>query len=163
MLLEFKEDKSYAQSVSGNYIDIEELKKMASTAPVKKWVGLMFLYAVLDKASDIHYEAFEDSFRVRYRIDGVLYERVSPPRELGIPINSRIKVMAGMDISERRLPQDGRIKLNVGGASIDLRVSTLPTKFGESIVMRLLDKSAVSLSLDKLGFRSEELKISINC
>ncbi|TVM01975.1 ATPase, T2SS/T4P/T4SS family [uncultured Candidatus Kuenenia sp.] len=158
LLLEFKEDKSYAQSVSGNYIDIEELKKMASTAPVKKWVGLMFLYAVLDKASDIHYEAFEDSFRVRYRIDGVLYERVSPPRELGIPINSRIKVMAGMDISERRLPQDGRIKLNVGGASIDLRVSTLPTKFGESIVMRLLDKSAVSLSLDKLGFRSEELK-----
>ncbi|MCF6150500.1 MAG: Flp pilus assembly complex ATPase component TadA [Candidatus Kuenenia sp.] len=158
LLLEFKEDTSYAQSVSGNYIDIEELKKMASTAPVKKWVGLMFLHAVLDKASDIHYEAFEDGFRVRYRIDGILYERVSPPNELGIPINSRIKVMAGMDISERRLPQDGRIKLNVGGTSIDLRVSTLPTKYGESIVMRLLDKSAVSLNLDTLGFRSEELK-----
>jgi len=158
LLLEFKEDKTYAESVSGNYIDIEELKKMASTAPVKKWVGLMFLDAVLDKASDIHFEAFEDGFRVRYRIDGILYDKIAPPKELGIPINSRIKVMAGMDISERRLPQDGRIKLNVGGTLIDLRVSTLPTKYGESIVMRLLDKSAVSLKLETLGMRPEELK-----
>ncbi len=159
LLLEFKDEKSYNQTAKGDFIDIEELKKMADTAPIKKWVGLMFLDAILDKASDIHFEAFENGFKVRYRIDGMLYEKVSPPQQLGIPIVSRIKVMSGMDISERRLPQDGRIQLSVGGTSVDLRVSTLPTKFGESIVMRLLNKSAVSLSLDTLGFRPEELKV----
>ena len=159
LLSEFKKDKSYTESIKGEYIDIEELKKMAVAAPVKKWVGLMFLDAVLNKASDIHFEAFEDGFRVRYRIDGILYEKISPPKQLGIPIASRIKVISGMDISERKLPQDGRIQLNVGGTLIDLRVSTLPTKYGESIVMRLLNKSAVSLNLDTLGFNPEELKL----
>ncbi|MCR4320260.1 MAG: ATPase, T2SS/T4P/T4SS family [Candidatus Brocadiaceae bacterium] len=159
LLLEFKEDKSYAVSARGEYIDIDELRKMADAAPVKKWVNLMFLDAILDKASDIHLEPFEDGFKIRHRIDGVLYEKISPPKQLGIPITSRIKVMSSMDISERKLPQDGRIQLNVGGARIDLRVSTLPTKYGESVVLRLLNKSAVSLNLETLGFRPEELKL----
>ena len=159
LLLEFKEDKSYAVSARGEYIDIDELRKMADAAPVKKWVNLMFLDAILDKASDIHLEPFEDGFKIRYRIDGILYEKISPPKQLGVPITSRIKVMSSIDISERKLPQDGRIQLNVGGALIDLRVSTLPTKYGESVVMRLLNKSAVSLDLETLGFRPEELKL----
>lgn len=159
LLLEFKEDASYGESLKGEHIDIEELKKMAVTAPVKNWVGLMFMDAILDKASDIHFEAFEDGFKVRYRIDGILYEKISPPRQLGLPIASRIKVLSGMDISERRLPQDGRIQLNIGGTFVDMRVSTLPTKYGESIVMRLLNKSAVSLNLDTLGFLPDELKL----
>ena len=159
LLLEFKEDKSYAESARGEYIDIDELRKMADATPVKKWVNLMFLDAILDKASDIHMEPFEDGFKIRHRIDGVLYEKISPPKQLGVPITSRIKVMSSMDISERKLPQDGRIQLNVGGALIDLRVSTLPTKYGESVVMRLLNKSAVSLNLETLGFRPEELKL----
>lgn len=159
LLLEFKEDTSYAASARGEYIDIEELRKMVVAAPVKKWVNLMFLDAILDKASDIHLEPFEDGFKIRYRIDGILYDKISPPKQLGIPITSRIKVMSSMDISERKLPQDGRIQLNVGGTLIDLRVSSLPTKYGESVVMRLLNKSAVSLNLDTLGFRPEELKL----
>src|SRR3989338_6235334 len=159
LLLEFKEDKSYAESAMGEYIDIDELRKMADATPVRKWVNLMFLDAILDKASDIHMEPFEDGFKIRHRIDGVLYEKISPPKQLGVPITSRIKVMSSMDISERKLPQDGRIQLNVGGALIDIRVSTLPTKYGESVVMRLLNKSAVSLNLEILGFRSEELKL----
>ncbi|MEK7749791.1 MAG: GspE/PulE family protein, partial [Planctomycetota bacterium] len=132
---------------------------MVDAAPVKKWVNLMFLDAILDKASDIHLEPFEDGFKIRYRIDGILYDKISPPKQLGIPITSRIKVMSSMDISERKLPQDGRIQLNVGGTLIDLRVSSLPTKYGESVVMRLLNKSAVSLNLETLGFRPEELKL----
>lgn len=159
LLLEFKEDTSQTESIKGEYINIEELRKMADAVPVKKWVSLMFLDAILDKASDIHLEPFEDSFKIRYRIDGMLYERISPPKQMGVPITSRIKVMSGMDISERRLPQDGRIQLNIGGTPLDLRVSTLPTKYGESVVMRLLNKSVVSLNLDTLGFRSEELKL----
>src|SRR3972149_2788116 len=159
LLLEFKEDKSYAVSARGEYIDIEELRKMVDAAPVKKWVNLMFLDAILDKASDIHLEPFEDGFKIRYRIDGILYDKISPPKQLGIPITSRIKVMSSMDISERKLPQDGRIQLNVGGTLIDLRVSSLPTKYGESVVLRLLNKSAVSLNMEILGFRPEELKL----
>ncbi|MEK6622336.1 MAG: ATPase, T2SS/T4P/T4SS family [Planctomycetota bacterium] len=160
LLLEFT-DEGVAATAKGDYIDIEELKKIADTAPVKKWVGLMFMDAILDKASDIHFEAFESGFKIRYRVDGVLYEKIAPPRQLGIPIVSRIKVMAGMDISERRMPQDGRIQLNVGGTPIDLRVSTLPTKFGESVVMRLLNKSAVSLNLETLFARPEDLKLML--
>ena len=159
LLLEFKEDKTYAESARGEYIDIDELRKMADATPVKKWVNLMFLDAILDKASDIHLEPFEDGFKIRYRIDGILYDKISPPKQLGIPITSRIKVMSSMDISERKLPQDGRIQLNVGGTLIDLRVSALPTKYGESVVMRLLNKSAVSLNMDTLGFRPDELKL----
>ena len=159
LLLEFKADEPYIEAKKGDYIDIDKLKELADTAPVKKWVGLMFLDAVLENASDIHFEASEDKYRVRYRIDGVLYEKISPPIKTGILIVSRIKVISGMDISERRLPQDGRIQLNVASATIDVRVSTLPTKNGESVVMRLLNKSAVSLDLNTLGFRNDELKL----
>ena len=159
LLQEFKADEPYDEAKKVDYIDIDDLKKLADTASVKKWVGLMFLDAVLEDASDIHFEAGEDKYRVRYRIDGVLYEKLSPPIKTGILIISRIKVISGMDISERRLPQDGRIHLNVGGATIDVRVSTLPTKYGESVVMRLLNKSAVSLNMNTLGFRNEELNL----
>jgi type IV pilus assembly protein PilB len=159
LLQEFKADEPYNEAKKVDYIDIDDLKKLANTASIKKWVGLMFLDAVLEDASDIHFEAGEDKYRVRYRIDGVLYEKLSPPIKTGILIISRIKVISGMDISERRLPQDGRIQLNVGGATIDVRVSTLPIKYGESVVMRLLNKSAVSLNMNTLGFRNEELNL----
>ncbi len=159
LLQEFKENELFEEAKKVDYINIDDLKKLAETASVKKWVGLMFLDAVLKNASDIHFEAGEDKYRVRYRIDGVLYEKLSPPIKTGILIISRIKVISGMDISERRLPQDGRIQLNVGGAIIDVRVSTLPTKYGESVVMRLLNKSAVSLNMNTLGFRNEELNL----
>jgi len=124
---------------------------MADAAPVRKLLNLVLLQAIKDKASDIHFEPFEDEFKIRYRMDGVLYEMVPPPKHLALAICSRIKVMANMDIAERRLPQDGRIELNVGGNPVDLRISTLPTMFGESVVMRVLDRSVVQLDLNKLG------------
>jgi type IV pilus assembly protein PilB len=118
------------------------------------------LVAVRDKASDIHFEPFEDEFRIRYRIDGVLYEMPSPDMRLALPVVSRVKVMAKLDIAERRLPQDGRIEMDLPGLSvpIDLRVSVLPTMFGESVVMRVLDRSNVQLSLDRVGLRDDDLE-----
>ena len=107
--------------------------------------------AIKDHASDIHFEPFEDEFRVRIKADGVLYELVPPPRHLAFAITTRIKVMANLDIAERRVPQDGRIELTVGGHPVDLRVSVLPTMFGESVVMRVLDRSVVSLDLQQGG------------
>ena len=118
----------------------------------------MLLQAIKDKASDIHFEPFEDEFKMRYRIDGVLYEMMPPPAHIAPAISSRIKVMANLDIAERRMPQDGRIELNVNNQPIDLRVSVLPTMFGESVVMRVLDRSNVSLDLDKLGMREDDLQ-----
>ena len=157
LLLEFGGECVSLKTTKDDYIDIEELRKLSDAAPVKKWVGLMLLDAVSDKASDIHFESFEDGFKVRYRIDGILYEKISPPKQMGIPIISRLKLISGMDISVRRLPQDGRVQINVGGTFVDLRVSTLPTKYGESVVMRLLNKSLVPLNMETLGFRPEEL------
>ena len=113
---------------------------------------MVMLLAIKDQASDIHFEPFEDEFKIRVRADGVLYEMVPPPRHLANAIISRIKVMAELDIAERRLPQDGRIELNVGGNPVDLRVSVLPTMFGESVVMRVLDRTVVQLDLNKIGF-----------
>ena len=112
---------------------------------------MVLLLAIKDHASDLHFEPFEDEFRIRIKADGVLYEMVPPPRHLAFAITTRIKVMANLDIAERRLPQDGRIELTVGGHPVDLRVSVLPTMFGESVVMRVLDRSVVSLDLDKVG------------
>ncbi len=112
---------------------------------------MVLLLAIKDQASDIHFEPFEDEFKIRVRADGVLYEMVPPPRHLANAITTRIKVMAELDIAERRLPQDGRIELNVGGNSVDLRVSVLPTMFGESVVMRVLDRTVVQLDLNKIG------------
>jgi len=116
------------------------------------------MQAIKDKASDIHFEPFEDEFKMRYRIDGTLYEMIPPPAHLSVPIVSRIKVMANLDIAERRLPQDGRIELIVNGNPIDLRVSVLPTIFGESVVLRVLDRSNVSLDLEKVGLGPADME-----
>jgi type IV pilus assembly protein PilB len=140
-------------------IDLDDLKEMADSGGVKKLLNLVLLQAIRDKASDIHFEPFEDEYKMRYRIDGVLYEMVPPPKHIAMALSSRIKVMANLDIAERRLPQDGRIPLVVGGNPVDLRVSILPTMFGESVVLRVLDRSQVDLSLDIIGLREHELDI----
>jgi type IV pilus assembly protein PilB len=141
----------------GESIDLDSLKEAADSNPVRKLINLVLLQAIKDKASDIHFEPFEDEFKMRYRIDGVLYEMMPPPSHIAPAISSRIKVMANLDIAERRVPQDGRIELSVNNQPIDLRVSVLPTMFGESVVMRVLDRSNVSLDLDRLGMREDEL------
>jgi len=137
-------------------IDLESIEEMSESAPVRRLLGLVLLQAVRDRASDIHFEPFEDEFKIRYRIDGLLYEMVPPPKHLAMAIISRIKVMADLDIAERRLPQDGRIELNIAGNPVELRVAILPTMYGESCVMRVLDRSVVSLELDRLGFHQED-------
>jgi len=136
-------------------IDLDELKELSESNPVKKLLNLVLLQAIRDKASDIHFEPFEDEYKMRYRIDGVLYEMVPPPKYIAAALSSRIKVMADLDIAERRLPQDGRISLTVQGNPIDLRVSVLPTMFGESVVLRVLDRSQASFNLTALGLSPE--------
>ncbi len=143
----------------GLSIDLDHLEEMAGDNKVIKLLNLVLLQAIKDRASDIHFEPFENEFKMRYRIDGVLYEMVPPPKHLGAAITSRIKVMSQMDIAERRLPQDGRIELTVGGAPVDLRVSVLPTMYGESVVMRVLDRSNVKLQLDRIGMRADDLTL----
>ncbi len=128
-------------------IDLSSVEAMADSAPVRKLMNIVLLQAIRDRASDLHFEPFEKEFRIRMRADGVLFELVPPPRHLALALTTRIKVMANLDIAERRLPQDGRIRLTVGGHPIDLRVSTLPTMFGESAVLRVLDRSVVMLDL----------------
>ncbi|NQT75926.1 MAG: type II secretion system ATPase GspE [Candidatus Omnitrophica bacterium] len=135
--------------------DVDKLKEIASQAPVVKLLNMVLLRAVREKASDIHFEPFENDYKIRYRIDGVCYDAAHPPKDLSLAISSRIKVMANLDVAENRLPQDGRIVLEISGNSVDLRVSTLPTLYGESIVMRVLDKNVVSLSLDQLGMNND--------
>jgi len=138
---------------AGDEEDLEHLRDMASEAPVIRLVNAMIAQAIEKRASDIHIEPFEKEFRVRFRIDGVLFNQEQPPRELKAAIISRLKLMAKLNIAERRLPQDGRIKLRILGREVDLRVSTLPTLFGESVVMRLLDRSAGDFyDLRRLGF-----------
>ncbi len=132
-------------------IDIAGAEEMQTAAPVRKLINMVLLMGIRDHASDIHFEPFEDEYKMRYRCDGVLYEMVPPPRHLATAIASRIKVMANLDIAERRMPQDGRIELNVGGNPVDMRVSVLPTLFGESVVIRVLDRTNVGLSLDRIG------------
>ncbi len=139
--------------------DVDHLKDLASEAPVIRLVNLIISRAVELQASDIHFEPFEKSFHIRYRIDGVLHEMESPPKNLQAAVISRIKIMSKLNIAERRLPQDGRIKLRVMGKEIDFRVSTLPTLFGESVVMRILDSESITFDLDHLGFPRENLKI----
>jgi type IV pilus assembly protein PilB len=143
----------------GGSIDLDELREMIESNPVKKLLNLVLLQAIKDKASDIHFEPFEDEFKMRYRIDGVLYEMVPPPRHIAYAISSRIKVMANLDIAERRMPQDGRIPLVVAGSPVDLRVSVLPTMFGESVVLRVLDRTQVNLDMGKLGLREDDLRV----
>jgi type IV pilus assembly protein PilB len=128
-----------------------DIEQLAGQTPIIRFVNLVLAQAIRDKASDIHFEPFEHEFKIRYRIDGALYEMAPPPKNLALPIISRLKVLANLNIAERRLPQDGRIKLNLGGRAVDLRVSTLPTQFGESVVLRVLDQSAVQLELGQIG------------
>jgi type IV pilus assembly protein PilB len=143
----------------GDSIDLSSLESAASDNKVVQLLNAVLMQAIRDKASDIHFEPFENEFKMRYRIDGVLYEMIPPPKQLALPIVSRVKVMSKLNIAERRLPQDGRIELHIGGTPIDLRVAVLPTMFGESVVMRVLDRSNVQLSLDRIGLREDDLAL----
>ena len=139
------------QLASDGPINLGDVTELVDSAPVRKLLNMVLLLAIKDHASDIHFEPFEDEFRIRIKADGVLFEMVPPPKHLAFAITTRIKVMANLDIAERRLPQDGRIELTVGGHPVDLRVSVLPTMFGESVVLRVLDRSVVSLDLNNVG------------
>jgi type IV pilus assembly protein PilB len=158
---QIESDKGLSQysTRNENTIDLEAIEEMAEAAPVRKLLNMVLLLSIKDKASDIHFEPFEDEYKMRYRVDGVLYELVPPPRHLAPAIASRIKVMANLDIAERRLPQDGRIQLAIGGNMVDIRVSTLPTLFGESVVLRILDRTVVQLDLTKIGMPEDTLVI----
>ena len=151
ILKELGEDKLKAAVGMSPTEDLPDVTKLADATPIVKFVNLVLYQAVNDRASDIHFEPFEDEYKIRYRVDGALYEMAPPPTHLSGPIASRLKIMANLNISERRLPQDGRISLNLGGKQIDFRMSTLPTQFGESVVLRVLDRSAVNLDLENLG------------
>ncbi|MCP1484640.1 general secretion pathway protein E [Pseudomonas fluorescens] len=142
---------------SGSLEDIEHLKDLASEAPVIRLVNLILQRAVEQRASDIHIEPFESQLKVRYRIDGVLHEAEAPPSSSSAAVISRVKIMARLDIAERRLPQDGRIMLRIQGKELDLRVSTVPTSFGESVVMRLLDRQTINFDFQSLGFDGDRL------
>ncbi len=160
IISELSGDESLAKFAGrGESIDLDELKEAAESNAVKKLVNLVLLQAIRDKASDVHFEPFEDEFKMRYRIDGVLFDMVPPPKYVSMAISSRIKVMANLDIAERRMPQDGRIELLVEGRPVDLRVSVLPTMFGESVVLRILDRTQVNLDIEQLGFREEDLTV----
>jgi type IV pilus assembly protein PilB len=138
-------------SAAAAHEDAAEMVDLANEVPIVRFVNLVIFQAIQDRASDIHFEPFEDEFKIRYRVDGALYEMSPPPKHLALPVISRLKVMANLNISERRLPQDGRINFPIANRQIDLRVSTLPTQFGESVVLRVLDRSAVNLELEALG------------
>jgi len=150
-----EQDEELARAVSAleqdGVVDLSSVEALADSAPVRKLLNMVLLLAIKDHASDLHFEPFENEFKIRIRADGILYEMVPPPRHLAFAITTRIKVMADLDIAERRLPQDGRIRLTVGGHPVDLRVSVLPTMFGESVVMRILDRSVVMLDLGVVG------------
>jgi type IV pilus assembly protein PilB len=157
IIKELESDAELGPRRSETSIDLESLMEIQDAAPVRKLINMVFLLAIRDHASDVHFEPFEDEYKMRYRCDGILYEMVPPPRHLAMAIASRIKVMSNLDIAERRLPQDGRIELNVGGNQVDLRVSILPTMFGESVVIRVLDRTVVSLDLNKVGLEQHTL------
>jgi type IV pilus assembly protein PilB len=156
------EDQELAKAAElagrANAFDLTSVEALADSAPVRKLLNMVLLLAIKDHASDLHFEPFENEFKIRIKADGVLYEMVPPPRQLAFAITTRIKVMANLDIAERRLPQDGRIELTVGGHPVDLRVSVLPTMFGESVVMRVLDRSVVKLDLNAVGLDANTLK-----
>src|ERR1700678_598449 len=158
---QIEQDKGLSKMAgrNANTIDLEAIEEMAEAAPVRKLLNMVLLLAIKEKASDIHFEPFEEEYKMRYRVDGILYELVPPPRHLAPAIASRIKVMSTLDIAERRLPQDGRIQLALGGNEVDIRVSTLPTMFGEIVVLRILDRTVVQLDLKKLGMPDDLLKI----
>jgi type IV pilus assembly protein PilB len=139
-------------------VDLTNVDEWVNSEPVRKLLNTVLLLAIRDKASDLHFEPFEDEFKIRIKADGVLYEMVPPPRHLAFAITTRIKVLANLDIAERRLPQDGRIELTLDGHPVDLRVATCPTMFGESVVLRILDRSVVKLDLNQVGLDAPTLK-----
>jgi type IV pilus assembly protein PilB len=147
---DFEQDMEEKQTSAFDDKSID-LESEANATPIIKFVNLVLYQAIKDKASDIHFEPFESEFKIRYRVDGALYEMSPPPRAMALAVISRIKVMSNLNIAERRVPQDGRIMLNIAGRSVDMRVSTLPTQHGESVVLRVLDRSVVSLDLENLG------------
>ena len=157
-LADDEELKAAISALENEKFNITDAEALADSAPVRKLLNMVLLLAIKDHASDVHFEPFEDEFRIRIKAEGVLYEMVPPPRHLAFAITTRIKVMANLDIAERRMPQDGRIELMVGGHPVDLRVSVLPTIFGESVVMRVLDRSVVNLSLTNVGMDDNMLK-----
>jgi type IV pilus assembly protein PilB len=157
IIQQLESDADLGGHTNESSIDLESLMEIQDAAPVRKLINMVFLLAIRDHASDIHFEPFEDEYKMRYRCDGTLYEMVPPPRHLAMAISSRIKVMSNLDIAERRLPQDGRIELNVGGNPVDMRVSVLPTMFGESVVIRVLDRTVVSLDLNKIAMEPSTL------
>ena len=134
-----------------NNMQVNNETEDSAAAPVIRFVDLVITQAIKEKASDIHFEPFEKEFKIRYRVDGALYEMQPPPVHLSVPVISRVKVMANMNIAERRIPQDGRIVKQIGNRSVDMRVSSLPTQYGESVVLRVLDRSSVNLNMDNLG------------
>ncbi|HEU6449013.1 MAG TPA: type II secretion system ATPase GspE [Verrucomicrobiae bacterium] len=152
ILKELDANKDIAREAVEAETNVKAVEDLANEAPIVKFVNLVLQQAIQDRASDIHFEPFETEFRIRYRVDGALYEMTPPPKHLALAVISRIKVMSNLNISERRLPQDGRINIVVTGRQVDLRVSTLPTAFGESVVLRVLDRSSVNLELESLGF-----------
>jgi len=152
ILKELGADADIAREVDEATEDAKRLEDLANEAPIVKFVSLVLQQAIQDRASDIHFEPFETDFRIRYRVDGALYEMAPPPKHLALPVISRLKVMANLNISERRMPQDGRINLTIANRQVDLRMSTLPTQFGESVVLRVLDRAAVNLEIESLGF-----------
>lgn len=134
-----------------NNMQVNNETEDSAAAPVIRFVDLVITQAIKEKASDIHFEPFEKEFKIRYRVDGALYEMQPPPVHLSVPVISRVKVMANMNIAERRIPQDGRIVKQIENRSVDMRVSSLPTQYGESVVLRVLDRSSVNLNMDNLG------------
>lgn len=142
--------------------DAKDIELIAEQTPVKKLLNLIVMHAIKGRAADIHFEPFEKEFKVRYRVDGVLYEMSPPPLSLASALISRLKVMSNLNIAETRLPQDGRILFNINGKAVDIRVSTLPTMFGESVVLRILDKSIIPLDIDHLGLRPDENRVLQN-
>jgi len=161
IVMALEDDEELAAAAAGisadGPINLDDVTALADSAPVRKLLNMVLLMAIREHASDLHFEPFEDEFKIRIKADGVLYEMVPPPRHLAFAITTRIKVMANLDIAERRLPQDGRIELTVGGHPVDLRVSVLPTMFGESVVMRVLDRSVTSLDLSTVGMNKPTL------
>jgi type IV pilus assembly protein PilB len=153
-------DKEFQELVdgAGSMEDLTSVEALAESAPVRKLLNMVFLLGIKDHASDLHFEPFEDEFKIRIKADGTLYEMVPPPRHLANAIITRIKVLANLDIAEKRLPQDGRIRLMVAGNPVDFRVSVLPTMFGESVVCRILDKSVISLDLNNVGMSQELIR-----
>ncbi|MDO4585923.1 MAG: ATPase, T2SS/T4P/T4SS family [Planctomycetia bacterium] len=150
-----KELLAQAMAAEQGELDLASAEALSESAPVRKLLNMVFLLGIKDHASDLHFEPFEDEFKIRIKADGTLYEMVPPPRHLASAITTRIKVLANLDIAEKRLPQDGRIRLMVAGMPIDFRVSVLPTMFGESVVCRILDKSVISLDLNNVGMSQQ--------